>query len=179
MAATLVGAQAIGNVIPDLKASAVGRVALPAGTAIIGSSLVGMILKDPKLAGRVMVGGLLATTLQVLGEILPAEAKAFVPTVGLGQAGSEEFRQAIESEVLRELRGGNVVPAGYEQYVAPAGSEQYLQPAGVAAYLTEGEADRATGMGAYMTEREAVRAGMGQAPRPTDEMGSEGMPEKF
>ncbi len=149
--------------------------------ALTGAS---SLLKNSRLTARVLTGGLFATLWQGLTAIVSGtEFQQFVPT--LSGAENDEFRRAIESEVLKELRGGGVhgyLPAagaeGYETYLRPAGIE-YLRPAGSEAYLTEVNSERAqAGMGAYLTEKgiDRAEAGMGQG---DDEFSRRGMPEKF
>jgi len=178
------GGTAIGSrlimkkVIPALGASPIGRIATTAGVGILGSAVLGMLTKSPKLGARALAGGLLATFWQILSEALPAEAKEFIPTLGEAPE-SEDFRRAIESEVLKELRGGGgggATEEGVSMYLQPAGvQETYLTPAGTEAYLTQQEAEGAA-MGAYLTRHEAVTAGVGD----TDtEFGGSTLPERF
>jgi hypothetical protein len=160
------------KVIPALGTTPVGRIGTTVGTSILGSVVLGMIA-GKTMAARSLGGGLLAAFWQILSEFLPAEAKEFIPT--LGDAESDQFRKAIEQEVLREIRnGGGGGEEGMSVYLQPAGvSDTYLQPAGSAAYLTSREAMRdveqgyadggAPGVGAYLTSNEVVRTeGMGQ-----------------
>lgn len=166
---TAVGSQLIGKeLIPALGESAVGRVGTTAGTAILGSTVLGLI-GGSTLAARALTGGLLATLWQILTEVLPKPVtKGFIPVPGMGQAPeTEEFRRAIEQEVLRELRGG---------------AEMYLPPAGQSAYLTEREAAMArylppAGQSAYLTAQEAGAGGA--TPDTFDEFYSAGAPERF
>jgi hypothetical protein len=172
------GGTAIGSrlimkkVIPVLGTTPVGRIGTTFGTAVLGGMLLGMV-GGKDLGIRATTGGLLTSLWQILTEVLPAEAKEFVPT--LGDAESDQFRKAIEQEVLREIRnGGGGSEDGMSVYLQPAGvSETYLQPAGSSAYLTSKEAMRdveqgyadggAPGVGAYLTSNEVVRTeGMGQ-----------------
>jgi len=148
----------------------VGRVGVTAGASIAQSVLLGMI-GQRSLAAQSLVGGMLATLWQGLTEILPAEVKVYVPT--LGDAETDKFRQAIEQEVLRELNGG------MNAYLEPAGAmSAYLPPAGASAYLTTGDARSARGnsLGAYLTEREARRYGMASVDMEFD---NSQMQEKF
>lgn len=150
------------------------------GTTVLGTALMGLVTKDSKMTSRFLAGGLLATLWQGLSEFLPATAKAYIPT--LGAPGSDAFRQAIEKEVLKELRGGGVHgylqaagTEGVSTYLTPAGI-QYLPAAGTEAYLTEVNANRAeSGMGAYLTEvnSERAQAGLG------DEFSRTALPEQF
>jgi hypothetical protein len=162
----LAGTKLITDQIPAI-ATPVGGIAVSAGVSILGSTLIGMLGKDKVLATRFLAGGMLATALHALGLVLPAEAKAWVPTVGLGQAESREFAAAVQEEVLQRLQAG-------KGYVPPAGAAAYRQPAGVSAYLTNREA-KGAGVGAYMTEREALTAGVGAY----DEISGSSAPERF
>ncbi|MGH9317728.1 MAG: hypothetical protein ACRD1P_11565 [Thermoanaerobaculia bacterium] len=175
------------KVIPSFGESGIGRVGTMIGTTIIGSALAGVLTKNRSLTTRVLAGGLLATLWQGLTEILPDSAKEFIPTLGEAPE-TEEFRKAIEKEVLRELRGGGVqeyLPAagaeGFSEYIQPAGIEQtYLTPAGQETYLTAAEGEGAM-MGSYLTEREVERveaqpSGVGEA---FDEFSRTAMAERF
>lgn len=142
------------------------------------------LLKNSALTARVLTGGLFATLWQALSQAVSGtQFQQYVPT--LGSAESDEFRKAIESEVLKELKGGvhGYLPAagaeGYETYLRPAGIE-YLRPAGSEAYLTEMNTERARGgMGAYLTERNTQAADAGVGHDGDDEFSRRGMPEKF
>lgn len=175
------------KVIPALGESAIGRIGTMAGATVLGTALIGIVTKNRSLTTRFLAGGLLATLWQGLSEALPESAKEFIPTLGDAPE-TEEFRKAIEKEVLRELRGGGVqeylAPAGAEglmEYIQPAGVEEtYLTPAGTEAYLTASEGEGAT-MGAFLTEREVDRvalqpSGVGE---PFDEFARSSMPERF
>lgn len=163
----------------------IGRVGTHLGVTLIETLVLGYI-GGPRFATRALTGGLLATGWQGLTELVSGTPAAdYIPTLGEG-AETEEFRKAIEQEVLKEIRGGGV--SGYSQdrdgmsiYLQPAGvSETYLSPAGASAYLTEGEAERAehnVGVSAYLTEGEVDRiTGMGDA---ETEFSSESAPERF
>jgi hypothetical protein len=146
------------------------------------------LLKKPALTARILTGGLLSTAWQGLSEaIAGTQYTAYIPTLS-GSPETEQFRKAIENEVLKELRGGGVhgyLPAagaeGYSTYLRPAGIE-YLNPAGSEAYLTRYNSQQAdAGMGAYLTENESSRvdarpSGVGDG---DGEFGSSGMTEKF
>lgn len=142
------------------------------------------LLKKPALTARVLTGGLFATLWQAISQAVSGtQFQQYVPT--LGGAENDEFRKAIESEVLKELRGGvhGYLPAagaeGYETYLRPAGIE-YLRPAGSEAYLTEINTERARGgMSAYLTERNTVAADAGVGNDHDDEFSRRGMPERF
>lgn len=166
------------KVIPAIGESAIGRVATTFGTSVLGSGLLAMLTKNSTMATRFMAGGMLTTLWQLLSEILPDEAKEFVPTLGDNE--SPEFRRAIESEVLKELRrsGVSATDEGMSVYVQPAGVEEvYVTAAGTEAYLTERETERA-GVSGYLTEREAEAAvaGVGE---PYDEFSAKSLPERF
>lgn len=150
----------------------------------LGLTGLSSLLKNSRLTARVLTGGLFATLWQGLSQLVSGtQFQQYVPT--LSGAENEEFRKAIEAEVLKELRGGGVhgyLPAagaeGYETYLRPAGIE-YLRSAGSEAYLTEVNSERArSGMGAYLTERNTVAAdaGVGYG---DDEFSRKGMPERF
>lgn len=175
------------KLIPSLGESAIGRVGTMLGSTIIGTALAGFLTKNRSLTARVLAGGLLGTLWQGITEVLPESAKEFVPTLGDAPE-TEEFRKAIEKEVLRELRGNGVQeylqPAGaegYSDYIQPAGiQETYLTPAGAEAFLTSREGDDAT-LGGYLTASETERvelnpSGVGE---PFDEFARTSAPEKF
>ena len=154
-------------------------VTLAASALLTGAS---SLLKKPQLSARVLTGGLFAALWQGLSLLVEGtQVQQFVPT--LSGAETDEFRRAIEREVLKELKGGGVHgylraagSEGISTYMQPAGIE-YLRPAGSEAYLTEVNAERAeSGMGAYLTEVGAERA---QAGLGDDEFSRRGMPEKF
>lgn len=158
--------------------------AKPLVTLASSALLTGLssFLKKPQLSARVLTGGLFATLWQGLSMLVEGtQVQQYVPT--LSGAETDQFRRAIEKEVLKELRGGGVNgylraagSEGVATYMQPAGIE-YLRPAGSEAYLTEIGAERAqAGMGAYLTEvnAEHAEAGMGD-----DEFSRRGMPEKF
>jgi len=142
------------------------------------------VLKNSKLTARVLTGGLFATLWQGVSEAISGTQFAqFVPT--LSGAETDEFRRAIESEVLKELRGGHsgyVAAAGsegYSTYLKPAGIE-YLRAAGSEAYLTQVNTERANaGMSAYLTERNTEMANAGVGHDSDDEFSRRGMPERF
>lgn len=152
----------------------------------IGLTALSALLKSPKMTARMLTGGLFATLWTAVSEAVKGTSvEQFVPT--LSGAETDEFRRAIEKEVLKELRGGvsDYLPAagaeGYSTYLRPAGIE-YLRPAGQEAYLTQVNAERAnSGMGAFLTEREVSRvdarpSGVGDD---ETEFGSAGLPERF
>lgn len=172
------------KVIPSFGETALGRIGTATGLTVLGTALVGMVTKNRAFTARFLAGGALATLWQVLSDVLPDSAKEFIPT--LGDAETEEFRKAIEKEVLRELKGGvsDYLPAagaeGYSTYLRPAGIS-YLRPAGSSAYLTSREGDRAEGMSGYLTSREVDRvemtpSGVGEA---FDEFSRTNLPEQF
>jgi hypothetical protein len=182
---TVVGSRLLyKKVMPALGSSSLGRIGTTTGTAILGSTVLGMV-GGKNLAARALGGGLLAAFWQILSEFLPAEAKEFIPT--LGDAESDQFRKAIEQEVLREIRGGGSSD-GMSVYLQPAGvSQTYLQPAGASAYLTSNEAREdairgyadggAPGMGAFLTRNEVDRVeGLGDV---ASEFGGRNMSERF
>lgn len=173
------------KLIPSFGESAIGRVGTMIGSTVLGTTLIGMVTKNRALTTRFLAGGLLATLWQGLSEVLPESAKEFIPTLGEGPE-TEEFRKAIEKEVLKELRGGGVsdyLPAagaeGFHEYIQPAGVEQtYLTPAGQETYLTAAEGEHAT-MGSYLTSNEVDRvesAGVGEI---FDEFSRTAMVERF
>jgi len=140
------------NVTGESTTDKVGRVAATLGSTVLTSALGGMFLGKAG-AARMVIGGLLATLWQGVTELVKGTtAGDFVPT--LGQAVDEDFRKAVETEVLRSLRRGG---GGVSAYLTPAGSEKYLIPAGSAAYFTP----RGAGMGAFATERSVIDAGVG------------------
>ena len=146
-----------------------GKVGATAGVSALESGLLHMITKDARLSKRVLVGGMLATLLRALGQVIPAdsEMRKWVPTLGNRNG---QFRRAIERQVLREMKG-----AGQGAYYMPAaGSSAYYMPAaGSSAYLTPSELRNAenragfAGMGAYLTQKQGSEidtygfAGMG------------------
>lgn len=176
------------KVIPALGETALGRIGTMIGGTVLGTALIGMVTKNRNFTARFLAGGLLATLWQGLSEVLPESAKEFIPTLGEAPE-TEEFRKAIEKEVLRELRGGGGVsdylPAagseGISEYIQPAGVENtYLTPAGAETYLTAREGDDAT-MSGYLTASETERvemtpSGVGEA---FDEFARASMPERF
>ena len=152
--------------------------------ATLGLTGLSSLLKKPQLTARILTGGLFATLWQALSQAVSGtQFQQYVPT--LSGAESDDFRRAIESEVLRELRGGHAgyLPAagaeGYETYLRPAGIE-YLKAAGSEAYLTEKGLVRAEdGMGAYLTERGAEKAQAGMGQDIADEFSRASLPERF
>ena len=175
-----------------------GRTFLPDGPVQpwmkVGSTFLGALvltgasalLKNSRLTARILTGGLFATLWQGLSEAVSGtQFQQYVPT--LSGTETDEFRKAIEAEVLKELRGGGVhgyLPAagaeGFETYLRPAGIE-YLRPAGSEAYLTQVGTERANaGMGAYLTQvnSEMANSGVGHD-QGDDEFSRRGMPEKF
>lgn len=168
--AKLVASDKALNLTTSAPLDKVGRVGVTAGATIAESVIFGF-LGQSELAARALVGGMLATFWQGLTEILPAEAKRYVPT--LGDAETDRFRKAIEQEVLRELNGG------MNAYLEPASAmSAYMQPAGASGYLTTGDirAGQRDSLGAYLTEREARRYGMGRVDM---EFNNNEMAEKF
>lgn len=170
------------NIGVDALKSGWGKVGATAGVTAIESGLAHMITKDARLSKRILVGGMLATLLRALGQIIPAdsEIRKWVPT--LGNANSQ-FRRSIERQVLRELRGG-----GNSAYYMPAsGSSAYGLPAvGSSAYLTPKElrgAENRAGLGAYLTAREGEELdvfGVAGYSGPVNEFGNAGGPrERF
>lgn len=168
----------------------------PAGTPIPDYARVGAtfatsalltaassLLKNSKLTARILTGGLFATLWQGLSAMVAGTTmQPYIPTLS-GSPETDAFRKAIESEVLKELKGGGV--HGYLRAAGSEGTSTYLQPAGVSylraagaeAYLTQVNSRRANaGMGAYMTEvnTEMANSGVGD-----DEFSRRGMPEKF
>lgn len=142
----------------------VERVGVTLGGTVLTTALGGMIL-GPAGGARMLIGGLLATLWQAVTEVVKdTSAAEFIPT--LGDPVDADFRKAVETEVLRSLRGGRNMSG----YLQPAGSEAYLQPAGSAAYFTP----RKTGLGAFSTEMEVAGAGVGET-----EFGSTEMIERF
>lgn len=139
------------NITTDSTTDKVARVATTFGGTILTSLLGGMVV-GPTAGARMVIGGLLATLWQGVTEIVKGTAAGdFVPT--LGQAVDEDFRKAVETEVLRSLRRGG---GGMHAYLQPAGSERYLTPAGSAAYFTP----RGAGMQAFATENGIIDAGV-------------------
>jgi hypothetical protein len=182
---TLVGSRLIyKQLITGLGDSALGRIGTTLGVSILGGALLGMI-GGPKLGVRALGGGMLATLWAGLSEaVKDTKAADWIPTLGEGPE-SAEFRQAIEAEVLKELRGGGMSQDGEETeegmsvYLQPAGvSETYLSPAGSQTYLTSGEAERSAGMATYLTRQNVVasEAGVGDS---DSEFGGESLPERF
>ncbi len=181
------------QLITGLGDSAVGRVGTTAVAGVLTSALLGTI-GGKGMGVRALMGGLLATLWAGVSEAVKDTAAAdWIPTLGEGE--SEEFRKAIEQEVLRELKGGGVShheaegeseaeydEEGMSYYLSPAGAQEYQAPAGSEAYLTSQEAEVAEdaphGMEAYLTSREVVatEAGVGQSDA---EFGPAGMPERF
>ena len=183
------------QLITGLGDSAVGRVGTTAVAGVLTSALLGTI-GGKGLGVRALMGGLLATLWAGVSEVVKdTDAAEWIPTLGEGE--SEEFRKAIEQEVLRELKGGGVShheaegegqseaeydEEGMSYYLSPAGAQEYQAPAGSEAYLTSQEAEAAEdaphGMEAYLTSREVVaaEAGVGQS---DSEFGPAGMPERF
>lgn len=184
------GALALGKLITNASWTPTTPETMPywkIGSTFLSTMLLtgaSSLLKNSKLTARVLTGGLFATLWQGLSQAVSGtQFQQYVPT--LSGAENDEFRKAIEAEVLKELRGGHAgyLPAagaeGYETYLRPAGIE-YLRPAGSEAYLTEVNADRARGgMGAYLTERNTVAADAGVGNDADDEFSRRGMPEKF
>lgn len=179
---TLVGSRLIfKQLITKLGESAIGRVGTTLGVGIIGSALLGMI-GGKTLGVRALGGGMLATLWAGLSEaVKDTKAADWIPTLGDGPE-STEFRQAIEAEVLKELRGSGVSQddeEGMSVYLQPAGvSETYLQPAGSSAYLTSVEGERSAGMSAYLSRQGVVaaEAGVGDS---DSEFGGNSLPERF
>lgn len=149
-----------------------GKVGATAGVAALESGLLHMITKDARLSKRVLVGGMLATLLRALGQVIPAdsEMRKWVPTLGNRNG---QFRRAIERQVLREMRG-----SGQGAYYMPASGSSglnsyYMPAAGSSAYLTPYELRTAenrsgfAGLGAYLTQKQGSEidqygfAGMG------------------
>ena len=174
------------NIGVDALKTGWGKVGATAGVSALESGLAHMITKDARLSKRILVGGMLATLLRALGQVIPAdsEIRKWVPT--LGNANSQ-FRRSIERQVLRELRGG-----GNSSYYMPAsGSSAYGLPAvGSSAYLTpkelrraENRAGLAGGVGAYLTAREGEELdvfGVAGYAGPVNEFGNAGGPrERF
>ena len=175
----------VDNIGVDALKSGWGKVGATAGVSAIESGLAHMITKDARLSKRILVGGMLATVLRALGQVIPAdsEMRKWVPT--LGNANSQ-FRRSIERQVLRELRG-----SGNSAYYLPSvGSSAYGMPAaGSSAYLTPKELRKAenraglAGMGAYLTAREGEEIdtfGVAGYSGPVNEFGNAGGPrERF
>jgi hypothetical protein len=173
---------------PDvLGASAMGRVGGTFATTI-ALTVLSSFFKNPAMTARMLTGGLFATAWQGLSEAIAdkPDIKAYIPTLS-GPPETDEFRKAIEREVLKELKGGvhGYLPAagaeGYSTYLRPAGIE-YLRPAGAEAYLTRVNSERAQdGMGAFLTERETSRVDSHPAGVGGDEgeFSRESMPERF
>lgn len=174
---TLAGAKVLyGELIPALD-TPVGRVGTTFGTAVLGSVATSMVMGRAP-AARVLVGGMIAALWRGLTEVLPAD-QGIIPTLG---ENDDEFRRAVQEEVLREMRGGGM--GDQSVYLQPAGVEEhYIQAAGSEAYLTGKEGKELTeygvgngdGMGAYLTEKETewAEAGMG------DEFSRSALPERF
>lgn len=180
---TLVGSRLIyKQLLTGLGESPFGRIGTTLGVSILGSALLGVV-GGHKLGVRALGGGLLATLWQGITEAVHGtKAADWIPTLGEGPE-SAEFRKAIESEVLKELRGGGMSQddEGMSVYLQPAGvSETYLTPAGSQAYLTSREAEKDVrgGMSAYLTSRnvEASEAGVGDT---DSEFGGNSLPERF
>lgn len=153
--------------------------------ATLGLTGLSSLLKKPQLTARILTGGLFATLWQTLSQAVSGtQFQQYVPT--LSGAADDDFRRAIENEVLRELRGGGVngyLPAagaeGYETYLRPAGIE-YLRAAGSEAYLTNVNLTKAEGgMGAYLTELGAEKAQAGLGDDFADEFSRRSLPERF
>jgi len=169
---TLAGSKLVYNTLVPAFNTQVGRVASGFAVTILETLVLGW-LGGPKIGARVLTGGVLATLWQGISEaVRGTPAAQWIPTLGEGPEDAE-FRQAIEAEVLRELRGG-----GMDMYLPPAGIS-YLPAAGSSAYLTGRESDRllATGVNAYLTERELAKVtGMGDS---DGEFGGASAPEQF
>jgi len=164
-----------------------GKVGATAGVSALESGLLHMITKDARLSKRVLVGGMLATLLRALGQVIPAdsEMRKWVPTLGNRNG---QFRRAIERQVLREMKG-----AGQGSYYMPAaGSSSYYMPAaGSSAYLTPSELRNAenragfAGMGAYLTQKQGSEldtygfAGMGYKGTVSEFGNAGGVRERF
>ena len=159
-----------------------GRMGTTLGAGILTSAVLGMV-GGKNLGVRSLGGALMAVLWQGVSEaVRDTQAADWIPTLGEGE--SEEFRKAIEHEVLKELKGGvsEYDDEGMSYYLAPAGSEEYIPAAGSEAYLTsseaEEEAEGPVGMSAYLTRDNTIAAeagvGMGDS-----EFGPEGIPEKF
>jgi len=179
---TLVGSKLIYKTLITAVDTPIGRVGTTLGVGILGSALLGMV-GGPQLAVRALAGGLLATVWQGVSEVVRGtKAADWVPTLGEGPE-SEEFRKAIEAEVLKEIRGGGGgarrTAEGMSVYIQPAGvSEYYLTPAGQQAYLTANEAEKAAGMQTYLTQREVEMAAAGVGDTDS-EFGGKNLPERF
>lgn len=158
----------------------------PLVTVVSTALLTGLssLLKNPKLSARVLTGGLFAAMWQGLtAAVAGTSIQPYIPTLS-GSPETDAFRKAIESEVLKELKGGGVHgylraagSEGISTYLQPAGI-QYLKAAGSEAYLTQVNTERANaGMGAYLTQvnEEMANAGIGQ----DDEFSRKGMSEQF
>lgn len=142
------------------------------------------LMKNSRMTARILTGGLFATLWQGLSEAVSGTSvQQYMPTLS-GSPETDAFRRAIESEVLKELKGGGV--HGYLRAAGSEGISTYLQPAGInylraagsEAYLTQVNTERANaGMSAYLTQvnEEMANAGVGD----DDEFSRRGMPEKF
>lgn len=143
------------------------------GASLLTTALLGVVVnyvtKDRELVKTAITGGLVATGWRGLSEAVPADKKASFPIpllAGMGDAASDNFRRAIEQEIVQQLNQN-----------------------GVSAYLTPGQADRAQvqmngyrrNMGAYLTPGQVDRAqgfalsGMGRA----DEFDTKSIAERF
>lgn len=174
---TLGGSKLLFNSFAMLN-TPVGRVGTNLVVTILETLLFGA-LGGARLGARVLTGGLLATIWQGVSEaVRGTPAAQWVPTLGEGPEDAE-FRRAIESEVLRELRGGgSYSDEGMSIYLQPAGVN-YVPAAGANAYMTGREADKlaSQNMSAYMTGRELDRTtGMGDA---EEEFSASSAPERF
>lgn len=151
VAAKLLSSPSVLNATGEATLDKFGRVGITLASNV-GSSLLGSMVLGKVAGARMLVGGLLATIWQGVTELVKGTPAAdYVPT--LGQAVDEDFRKAVETEVLRNLRRGG----GMSAYLTPAGSAMYLPPAGSAAYMTP----RGAGMEAFATEHSIVDAGVG------------------
>ena len=166
------------NLGVDILKTGWGKVGTTGAVSAIESGIAHMVTKDSRLAKRILVGGMLATLLRALGQIIPAgsEARKWVPTLGNRNS---QFRSAIEREVLRELRGGGTgCSAGMGAYMTPRELQNAENRSGMGSYYRP-----AAGSSAYLTAQQGRSIdtyGFAGYSGPVSEFGNAGSPrERF